>query len=306
MLPWMNNTSGLFHNCVCLTTVPRCHWVSYCRLQMNSSTSFDQQSFCNDLPDAVLERRLGQCFMKPAQGLGTTSLPKALNTGNISTFKPLHSKSAAVNSNLGAAVATGQPAKPLWQHDPHTEGAVILNDAQWKQAGDKHGVTPVVVDPYIGRKLRPHQCHGVQFLYECVMGLREANRQVWVLCHKLPLHCTDCSNPRLYMHCTVRPGVDAKQCAPHVSCSTHYSPPTLSLQHQSKTQPLMRDRMRWYCVLVHDAYVHRGLRSCCGVHAGLGRCWLMRWVWARLCKSLLSCGPYSSRALRYNHINTYS
>ena len=118
--------------------------------------------------------------MKPAQGLGTTSLPKALNTGNISTFKPLHSKSAAVNSNLGAAVATGQPAKPLWQHDPHTEGAVILNHAQWKQAGDKHGVTPVVVDPYIGRKLRPHQCHGVQFLYECVMGLREANRQVWV------------------------------------------------------------------------------------------------------------------------------
>ncbi len=67
--------------------------------------------------------------------------------------------------------------KPLWQHNPDAEGAVVLNKAQWTQAGDKNGVTPVVVDPHIARKLRPHQQQGVQFLYECVMGLREANRQ---------------------------------------------------------------------------------------------------------------------------------
>jgi DNA repair and recombination protein RAD54B len=29
-----------------------------------------------------------------------------------------------------------------------------------------------VVDPYVGRHLRPHQREGVTFLYECLMGLR--------------------------------------------------------------------------------------------------------------------------------------
>lgn len=38
------------------------------------------------------------------------------------------------------------------------------------------GVTPVVVDPFLGRHLRPHQREGLQFLFECVMGLREAGR----------------------------------------------------------------------------------------------------------------------------------
>jgi SNF2 family DNA or RNA helicase len=31
---------------------------------------------------------------------------------------------------------------------------------------------PQVVDPYVGRHLRPHQREGVAFLYECLMGLR--------------------------------------------------------------------------------------------------------------------------------------
>ncbi|KAK9915546.1 hypothetical protein WJX75_000577 [Coccomyxa subellipsoidea] len=42
--------------------------------------------------------------------------------------------------------------------------------------GNVQGVTPVVVDPYLGRHLRPHQREGLQFLFECVMGLREAGR----------------------------------------------------------------------------------------------------------------------------------
>ena len=97
---------------------------------------------------------------------------------HTSTFKqPLNNRSAVTNTAPGAAAAARQLAKPSWQHNPDAEGAVILNKTQWDQAKGIGGVTPVVVDPHIGRKLRPHQQQGVQFLYECVMGLREANRQ---------------------------------------------------------------------------------------------------------------------------------
>ena len=60
-------------------------------------------------------------------------------------------------------------------HDPNAPNALVLNSQQWQQ-GRCSGVAPVTVDPYIGRHLRPHQRKGVTFLYECVMGLREANR----------------------------------------------------------------------------------------------------------------------------------
>ena len=33
-------------------------------------------------------------------------------------------------------------------------------------------VVPVVIDPILARKLRPHQIEGVKFMYECVMAMR--------------------------------------------------------------------------------------------------------------------------------------
>lgn len=115
--------------------------------------------------------------MKPAQSQAALSTSNLLPKGTTSTFKPLNSKSAVINSAPDPTAAVRRVAKTVWQHDPDAAGAVILNKTQWTHSGDKGGVTPVVVDPHIGRKLRPHQEQGVQFLYECVMGLREANRQ---------------------------------------------------------------------------------------------------------------------------------
>ncbi|KAL0049394.1 hypothetical protein WJX82_001168 [Trebouxia sp. C0006] len=132
--------------------------------------------------------RLGHCFMKPAQSLTTSSSAMSLLKGHTSTFKqPLNNRSAIANSAPGATTAARQPAKPSWQHNPDAEGAVILNKTQWDQAKGTNRVTPVVVDPHIGRKLRPHQQHGVHFLYECVMGLREANRYGAVLADEMGL-----------------------------------------------------------------------------------------------------------------------
>lgn len=40
-------------------------------------------------------------------------------------------------------------------------------------SGRNYPVVPVVIDPIVARKLRPHQVEGVKFMYECVMGLRK-------------------------------------------------------------------------------------------------------------------------------------
>eukprot|EP00049_Salpingoeca_infusionum_P015532 m.303442 g.303442 ORF g.303442 m.303442 type:complete len:779 (+) comp15893_c0_seq5:229-2565(+) len=62
-------------------------------------------------------------------------------------------------------------------HDPNEEGAVILYTPPTLTAAEqanpeirnKHPVH-VVVDPIVGRKLRPHQVEGVQFLWNSVTG----------------------------------------------------------------------------------------------------------------------------------------
>ena len=48
-------------------------------------------------------------------------------------------------------------------------------------------VTPVMVDPYLCRHLRPHQREGVAFLYACVMGLREQRQRGAILADDMGL-----------------------------------------------------------------------------------------------------------------------
>ena len=46
-------------------------------------------------------------------------------------------------------------------------------------------VTPVVVDPIIAKKLRPHQREGVIFMYESVMGMRKHDGQGCILADEM-------------------------------------------------------------------------------------------------------------------------
>lgn len=48
---------------------------------------------------------------------------------------------------------------------------------------------PVVIDPILARRLRPHQIEGVQFLYECVMGLRKHRGQGCILADEMFVSC---------------------------------------------------------------------------------------------------------------------
>ncbi|GJE96776.1 DEAD/DEAH box helicase [Phanerochaete sordida] len=67
-----------------------------------------------------------------------------------------------------------RPKGPL--HDPDAPDAVVLkspDEAHIAKYNKKNvPVVPVVIDPIIARKLRPHQIEGVKFMYECVMAMR--------------------------------------------------------------------------------------------------------------------------------------
>jgi SNF2 family DNA or RNA helicase len=60
--------------------------------------------------------------------------------------------------------------RPL--HDPDREKAVVLFRADYKRDLLGRRQVSVVVDPIIGDKLRPHQCIGVKFLFDCITGER--------------------------------------------------------------------------------------------------------------------------------------
>lgn len=57
-------------------------------------------------------------------------------------------------------------------HDPDRPQAVVLFRADYKRDITGRRQVSVVVDPVIGDKLRPHQCIGVKFLYDCIVGTR--------------------------------------------------------------------------------------------------------------------------------------
>lgn len=74
-------------------------------------------------------------------------------------------------------VVTDNTAKPTPRHDPSAPNAFVLPrpsaDHQKVYNSKKHPVIDVVVDPFLSSHLRPHQREGVQFLYECMMGMKE-------------------------------------------------------------------------------------------------------------------------------------
>lgn len=67
--------------------------------------------------------------------------------------------------------------RPAPRYDPSVPGAIVmprpdrLHQQRFNQR--KLPVVDVVVDPVLGRRLRPHQVEGVKFMYKCVMGMHD-------------------------------------------------------------------------------------------------------------------------------------
>ena len=45
----------------------------------------------------------------------------------------------------------------------------------------------VVVDPYLSQHLRPHQREGVEFMYQCVMGMKDFEGKGAILADEMGL-----------------------------------------------------------------------------------------------------------------------
>lgn len=87
-----------------------------------------------------------------------------------------YAKSGASKSSLGA---TGP------RHNPDSPNAIVLPRPSPVPVGKK--VIDVVIDPLLGKFLRPHQIEGVRFLYECVMGYRLYNGRGALLADEMGL-----------------------------------------------------------------------------------------------------------------------
>jgi len=74
---------------------------------------------------------------------------------------------------------------PIPRHDPTSPNALVFKRPKRAPAGKQ--IVDVVLDPFLTKHLREHQRAGVQFLYECVMGLRDFGGQGCILADDMGL-----------------------------------------------------------------------------------------------------------------------
>lgn len=125
-----------------------------------------------------------------------SQLPGALNEPQELVLVPQTPIAAAATSNHAVSPATfygsipkRKPKGPLY--DPHAENAVVMKNPTLEHlkrlSRQDSNVVPVVLDPILARKMRPHQIEGVKFMYECVMGFRKHEGRGCILADEMGL-----------------------------------------------------------------------------------------------------------------------
>ncbi|KAJ2026457.1 DNA-dependent ATPase protein rad54 [Coemansia sp. IMI 209128] len=102
-----------------------------------------------DIEDAVV------LYRPPEPGEKEYTPPVAGST-------PALTRSPSSASSSSSAAASLKPVKKSLK--------ALLGIGGGEEGEAEHTKVPVVVDPTLGRKLRPHQIDGVKFMYNCVMG----------------------------------------------------------------------------------------------------------------------------------------
>ncbi|KAJ5642358.1 DNA repair and recombination protein [Penicillium lividum] len=84
---------------------------------------------------------------------------------------------------LDDSILPTHPVKVVPRHDPTAPGALVM--PRPTSVPDGKQIVDVVVDPLLTKSLRPHQREGIQFLYECVMGMRSFNGEGAILADEM-------------------------------------------------------------------------------------------------------------------------
>lgn len=115
----------------------------------------------------------GQCFLSTCEKVPQATV--AFKQQSLERKKPLF-------PNKRQVVTVKMP-KPLY--DPEASDSLVLNREEWEASRDT--VYPVVVDPSLRKRLRPHQVEGVQFLYDCICGKRNSSQMGAILADAMGL-----------------------------------------------------------------------------------------------------------------------
>ena len=94
-------------------------------------------------------------------------------------FKPHHSG--------GNGSAPSVPTAPKAAFSPDTPGNIVLFKGEGELDEQGRPLCSVVIDPHLGRRLRPHQVEGVQFLYNCIAGGKNGTWKGCVLADSMGL-----------------------------------------------------------------------------------------------------------------------
>ncbi|KAL2818337.1 SNF2 family N-terminal domain-containing protein [Aspergillus granulosus] len=125
----------------------------------------------------LLGNRTPNAATKPRVAAPVAKAQVKARTSTSSSFKkPLLDSTDMPPLSLG---------EPMPRHDPKAPGALVMKRPDSVPKGKR--IVDVVVDPLLGKHLRPHQRDGVKFLYECVMGMRSFNGEGAILADDMGL-----------------------------------------------------------------------------------------------------------------------
>ncbi len=138
--------------------------------------SYDFHSWVIELNEEISESEFlsGRPFIQPGITQENTKTHKQTEKNAInSKFRPLtqlNQSQVKVSSLPSSSFVTCSVLYDL--SDPLT---FCLNSDQIQGKDKNCSISPIVLDSFLTRCLRPHQREGIQFLFDCVMGRKNPN-----------------------------------------------------------------------------------------------------------------------------------
>ena len=158
--------------------IPRREYLAGKKLQADSKDAQSPRGPAKKAPIPMLKR--DEDNTRTSIKRTSSSLEKGSTTKGTTTLGAY--KKPVLHDNVLSSTNTD---KIIPRHDPSAPGALVMPRPSSAPKG-KH-IVDVVVDPLLVKSLRQHQREGVQFLYECVMGMRSFNGEGAILADDMGL-----------------------------------------------------------------------------------------------------------------------